>query len=107
MHTIALTASGIALAMPNISTPDAALIADTHDASAAAERAAAGFARGVVSVETLICASDRAYHAWMRAGVRAAAVWDEAGTDDRPALSADLQRAADRACRAYRAGFRG
>ncbi len=86
---------------------DGALIADTHDAADAAERAAAGFARGVVSVESLICASDRAFHAWRRAGVRAATVWDESGTDDRPPLSADLQRAADRACRAYRAGFRG
>lgn len=86
---------------------EAALIADTLDAADAAERAARDFARGLVSVECLILASDRAYHAWMRAGARAAAVWDESGADDRPALSAALQRASDHARRAYRAGYRG
>lgn len=92
MHTPALTAA--------ISTPDALLLADTHDAAEAAEAAASGFSRGLVSVETLITTSDRAYLAWRRADERWAVL-----PHDAPG-AADLARAAERARRAYRAGDR-
>lgn len=55
---------------------DAAILADTLAAAEAAEAALSARRRGLVSMEALICASDRAYCAWHRASCRSAATGD-------------------------------
>ena len=72
---------------------DAPLIRDTHIAALAAVRAAADHAAGLASTESLICASDRAFHAARRA-VRAAAATG----------CPEMAEAAARARCAYRVG---
>lgn len=88
-----------AVQSPLVSTsatgPDTALIRDTHMTAFAAERAAANHAAGLASTETLICASDRAFHAARRA---------ERAAEARGCP--EMADAAQRARAAYRAGAR-
>lgn len=86
-----------------VAKADALLIADTLAAADDAETAARDFARGLASVERLILASDRAFHAGRRADVRWVDMHREGNT---PRGAAELHHAAERARRAYSAAAR-
>lgn len=93
MHiTTPAPALPLASATP-ISPLDTPLIADAIAAADDAERTAANHAAGLASTESLICASDRAFHAARRAERAAAATG-----------CPEMAEAAARARCAYRVG---